>query len=75
MKFTKILLLFICLGFTSAYAQQDTVTLNNIINKTKRLSEEQPLEKVYLHFDKPYYAIADTAWFKAYVPQPPYGVW
>lgn len=68
MKFTKILLLlFFCFGFTSAYAQQDTVTLNNIITKTKRLSEEQPLEKVYLHFDKPYYAVADTAWFKAYV--------
>lgn len=67
MNFTRIFLLLFCLGFTSAYAQQDTVTLNNIINKTKRLSEEQPLEKVYLHFDKPYYAVADTVWFKAYV--------
>jgi hypothetical protein len=67
MKFTRILLLLFCVAITSAYAQQDSVTLNNIINQTKRLSEEQPLEKVYLHFDKPYYAVADTIWFKAYV--------
>jgi hypothetical protein len=67
MKFTKILILLLCFALTSAYAQQDSVTLNNILTKTKRLSDEQPLEKVYLHFDKPYYAVADTVWFKAYV--------
>jgi len=27
---------------------------------------EQPFEKVYLHFDKPYYAAGDTLWFKGY---------
>lgn len=26
-----------------------------------------PQEKVYLHFDKPYYAIGDDIWFKAYI--------
>ncbi|WP_113663648.1 Ig-like domain-containing protein [Pedobacter nanyangensis] len=67
MKVVKILVLLFCLSTTWAYAQQDTATLNTIINKTKRLNEEQPLEKVYLHFDKPYYAVADTIWFKAYV--------
>jgi len=67
MKFTKILILLFCVAFTSAYAQQDSVTLNNILTKTKRLTDEQPIEKVYLHFDKPYYAVADTVWFKTYV--------
>ncbi len=28
---------------------------------------ERPQEKVYLHTDKPYYALGDTIWFKAYV--------
>ncbi|OKS89551.1 carboxypeptidase-like regulatory domain-containing protein [Mucilaginibacter polytrichastri] len=28
---------------------------------------EYPQEKVYLHFDKPYYAVGDDMWFKAYV--------
>ena len=26
-----------------------------------------PQEKVYLHFDKPYYTVGDNIWFKAYV--------
>ncbi len=70
MKYLKfvstLLLLFICLSF-SAFSQQDTTILNNIITKTKRLAEQYPLEKVYLHFDKPYYSVADTIWFKAYL--------
>ena len=28
-----------------------------------------PEEKLFLHFDKPYYAIGDTIWFKAYLFQ------
>jgi hypothetical protein len=50
-----------------AWAQRDSVPLNTIIEKTNKLSAERPLEKVYLHFDKPYYAIDDTVWFKAYL--------
>lgn len=70
MKFTRVLLTLVAFTFIlniSAFAQQDSIALNNIITKTKRLSDEQPVEKVYLHFDKPYYAVADTMWFKAYV--------
>lgn len=70
MKLTKILFVLLISIFAfilSASAQQDSVALSNIISKTKRLSDEQPIEKVYVHFDKPYYAVADTVWFKAYV--------
>lgn len=69
MKFKKILFTLIIFTFSlSAFAQQtDSIALNNIITKTKRLTDEQPVEKVYLHFDKPYYAVADTMWFKAYL--------
>ena len=70
MKLTKILFTLLIATFLfnlSASAQQDSVALNNIITKTKRLSDEQPIERVYVHFDKPYYAVADTVWFKAYV--------
>lgn len=67
MKFTRILFALFFLTSLSAFAQQDSTALNNIITKTKRLSDEQPIEKVYLHFDKPYYAVADTMWFKAYL--------
>src|SRR4051812_22472355 len=60
------LLFLIALSF-SVFAQTDTVSLNTIIKKTVKLNNEHPFEKVYLHFDKPYYAIGDTIWFKAYV--------
>ncbi|MEN0095512.1 MAG: Ig-like domain-containing protein [Pedobacter sp.] len=67
---SRILFTLLILTFAfqaTAFAQQDSVVLNGILSKTKRLSDEQPIEKVYLHFDKPYYAVADTMWFKAYV--------
>lgn len=70
MKITKIVLALFTFTFLlhlSAAAQQDSIVLDNILKKTKRLSDEQPIEKVYLHFDKPYYAVADTIWFKAYL--------
>lgn len=69
MKLFKILftvLIFTIFTNFTVSAQQDSIVLNNIVSKTKRLADEQPLEKVYLHFDKPYYAVADTMWFKAY---------
>ncbi len=46
---------------------QDTVSLNALIEKNQKLIDEVPTEKVYLHFDKPYYAVGDTIWFKAYI--------
>ncbi len=46
---------------------QDTLSLNTIIERNQKLIDEFPTEKVYLHFDKPYYAVGDTIWFKAYI--------
>nr|WP_121269460.1 carboxypeptidase regulatory-like domain-containing protein [Pedobacter schmidteae] len=66
-KFAIALILFSTLAHISAFAQQDSVVLDNIIKKTKKLTDERPVEKVYLHFDKPYYSVADTIWFKAYL--------
>jgi hypothetical protein len=51
----------------NARAQQDTAILSNILNKSKIIAEQYPSEKVYLHFDKPYYSVADTMFFKAYL--------
>ncbi|MES2266297.1 MAG: carboxypeptidase regulatory-like domain-containing protein [Bacteroidota bacterium] len=50
-----------------AFSQRDTVALNTIITKTANYITNFPIEKVYLHLDKPYYAAGDTIWFKAYV--------
>jgi hypothetical protein len=53
--------------YLPAWAQRDSVSLNTIIERTGKMSAARPVEKVYLHFDKPYYAVDDTMWFKGYV--------
>jgi hypothetical protein len=66
----KRLLLTTCLIFTlaaTAFAQTDSVALTTVIQKVSKYTNNYPVEKVYLHFDKPYYAVGDTIWFKAYV--------
>lgn len=64
-RYTSILVLTL---FSSlAFAQTDTIALNSIIDKKMKLASERPIEKLYLHFDKPYYAVGDTIWFKAYL--------
>src|ERR1700761_8767334 len=64
------LLLTTCLIITlaaAAFAQEDSVALTTVIQKVSKYASTYPVEKVYMHFDKPYYAVGDTIWFKAYV--------
>src|ERR1700755_554595 len=68
-KFLFLLLTAVTITHFSAFAQRqrDSIPLTTIIAKTSKLTNDHPTEKVYLHFDKPYYAVNDTLWFKAYV--------
>lgn len=66
-KFIIALILFSTVTQLSSYAQQDSIVLDNIMNKSKKLAEERPTERIYVHFDKPYYSVADTIWFKTYL--------
>lgn len=61
--------LFICFcGFVGlAQARQDSIPINTIVERTQVMLENYPIEKVHLHFDKPYYAIGDTLWFQTYL--------
>jgi len=47
------------------------INLKDELRKLAKLSDslnrEKPREKIYLQFDKPYYAVGDTIWFKAYL--------
>ncbi|RZK97137.1 MAG: hypothetical protein EOO89_33465 [Pedobacter sp.] len=70
MRLLNFIFTFIILSFftqISANAQQDSIILDKIITKSKAVSESRPIEKVYLHFDKPYYSVGDSIWFKAYL--------
>ncbi len=68
-KFLFALTVLFATGYLSAHAQTkpDTVNLTTIIEKTIKRGNDYPVEKVYLHLDKPYYSVGDTIWFKAYV--------
>lgn len=70
MNYPKIFLLLLFLqiiGLTTAFAQTNTVPLKTLADRKSDLSYNYPSESVYLHFDKPYYAVGDTIWFKAYL--------
>jgi len=41
--------------------------IQKIINQLDKWTNDQPQEKVYLQFDKPYYGVGDNIWMKAYV--------
>ncbi|MDP3466840.1 MAG: TonB-dependent receptor plug domain-containing protein [Daejeonella sp.] len=41
--------------------------LKKILTQIEKYRLQFPQEKVHLHLDKPYYAIGDNIWFKAYV--------
>lgn len=53
-------------GLPSFTVHQDD-PLAKIERSLGQWSKTHPQEKVYLHLDKPYYALGDTIWFKAYI--------
>ena len=68
MKFLRsIVTIALFLSQSGSLFSQDTISLNTIIEKNQLITQTYPIEKVYLHFDKPYYAIGDTIWFKGYL--------
>ncbi|MBE9586146.1 carboxypeptidase regulatory-like domain-containing protein [Mucilaginibacter sp. JRF] len=62
-----LLLFFLIIFYIPVFAQRDSVGLQDLVGKYGKVAESYPIEKVYLHFDKPYYAVGDTVWFKAYL--------
>jgi len=67
MKLSACLLAFcFVVSGSLAYAQNDTAFLLHTVGAAQKLAASHPAEKVYLHLDKPHYAIGDTIWFKAY---------
>ncbi len=66
----KIISKLICFFFTlytaTAFAQQDSSLLTKAVTNLKATYGAKPVEKVYLHLDKPNFIPGDTLWFKAY---------
>jgi hypothetical protein len=56
----------IVLSISSAWIVKED-PFNELLKKLEEFAKKYPQEKVHLHLDKPYYAIGDDIWFKAYV--------
>ncbi len=41
--------------------------LEKLLKQLVKITDNYPQEKIHLHLDKPYYAIGEEMWFKAYV--------
>jgi hypothetical protein len=67
-KVLKAIVLF-SLFINSALAQAPSGIqgINGVISKINTYKAAMPGEKVFLHFDKPYYSTGDTIWFKGYL--------
>ena len=62
-----IFLLLLACGAAFAAFRSDDDPLSALLKKLEIYTDKNPQEKVHLHLDKPYYAIGDDIWFKAYV--------
>ncbi|WP_421945314.1 TonB-dependent receptor [Pedobacter sp.] len=62
---TRLLLLSAVFATLLAF-KGDEDPFNAILKKLVDYNTKYPHEKVYLHLDKPYYAVGDDIWFKAY---------
>ncbi len=62
-----IILLLSCNSFAIAQSINFKDELLKVTASSDSLTHTRPAEKLYLQFDKPYYAIGDTIWFKAYL--------
>lgn len=59
-----LLLLGICFSFANKLADDP---FSDLVKRLQEYNKKYEQEKVHLHLDKPYYAIGDDIWFKAYV--------
>lgn len=67
MKFKPLILSLLAAGtlLLSFTIVDDPIA--KIVESLEKWLAQRPQEKVHLHFDKPYYAVGDTLWYKAYV--------
>ena len=61
-----VLLAFSIASCSFLNAQKDSSTIRKIISQLDNFTKLNQ-EKVYLSFDKPYYAAGETMWFKAFL--------
>jgi len=67
MKRHLLIVLFLSVLGLLAFVPGKDDPIDRFVTSLQRWADNNPQEKVYLHMDKPYYALGDTIWFKGYV--------
>lgn len=70
MKMRKALficILFITFQWNLKAQERPILPIDTVVSRVQGFSEVYPLEKLHLHFDKPYYAVGDTLWFNTFL--------
>src|SRR5699024_7107390 len=63
-----VLSVIILLTFLQGTAQQKPdIPINTVVERLQKYLGVYPIEKMHMHFDKPYYGVGDTLWFKTYM--------
>ncbi len=66
-KFYALLALVFIITSAFTFTQEGETLTEKILAKLEKYRLTTPQEKVYLHFDKPYYMAGETMWFKGYL--------
>ncbi|MDZ7897140.1 MAG: TonB-dependent receptor plug domain-containing protein [Arcicella sp.] len=59
------IILFISTAFT--FTDEGKSLTEKILSQLEKYRQNTPQEKLYLHFDKPYYMAGETMWFQGYL--------
>lgn len=68
-KIIPIFYVFLLFLYSTILKAQEVpkIPINTVVERLQNYFGVYPLEKLHLHFDKPYYAVGDTLWFKTYL--------
>lgn len=61
------LLLALTAVIATAFVKLDDDPIQKLVAQLDKWTSNEPFEKVYLQFDKPFYGVGDNIWFKGYV--------
>lgn len=66
-KRISLIIALVIAGVSTSFVLPPNETLTKIVEKFLAYQAKRPIEKVFLHLDKPYYATGDDIWFKGYL--------
>ena len=67
MRSSLLIAVLFIINQQDSFSQSGKTDFNNVLSRIESIRKNRPVENIYIHFDKPYYAAGDTIYFKTYV--------